>query len=121
MQVQRFRYICGMKNYVVLFREPDGRSLPHPQEDIARHQANWKRWFEEWGAKGNLAGGSGLTLDGWMIAEHGEMTKGIHHVGQEIIGGFLLLKAGSLDEAAGIARSCPIYEFGGYAEVRELQ
>jgi YCII-related domain len=97
-----------MKNYIVLFREPDGRKEPHPQEDIARHQENWKRWFGEWGAKGNLAGGS-------------EMHKGVHRVGEEIVGGFLLLKADSLDEAAGIALSCPIYEFGGYAEVREMQ
>jgi hypothetical protein len=33
----------------------------------------------------------------------------------------ILLKAGSLDEAAGIAATCPIYEFDGYAEVREVQ
>jgi hypothetical protein len=110
-----------MKNFIVLFREPDGRTAPHPKEDIARHRENWKQWLEEWGARGNLNGGSGLTLDGWMIREDGEMQKGIHRVGQEIVGGFLLLKAGSLEEAAGIAKSCPIYEFGGYAEVRELQ
>jgi hypothetical protein len=114
-------YFSGMKNYIVLFREPDGRTEPHPQEDIARHQANWKRWFEEWGARGKLAGGSGLTLEGWIVSQEGEMRKGVHRVGEEIVGGFLLLKADSLDEAAGIARSCPIYEFGGYAEVREMQ
>lgn len=110
-----------MKNYLVLFREPDGRTAPHVQQDIDRHRANWKNWLAEWGAKGNLAGGNGLTLEGYIITEDGAMRKGIHHAGKEIVGGFLLLKAGGLDEAAGIARSCPIYEFGGYAEVRELQ
>jgi hypothetical protein len=114
-------YLSRMKNYLVLFREPDGRTEPHAQEDIAKHRDNWKRWFDEYGAKGNLAGGSGLTLEGWMISEDGQMYKGIHHVGKEIVGGFLLLKAGDLDEAAAIAHSCPIYEFGGYAEVREMQ
>lgn len=110
-----------MKNYLVLFREPDGRANPHPEADVIRHRENWKRWFEEWGAKGNLAGGNGLTLDGWIIGEDLEMRKGVHRVGEEIVGGFLLLKADSLEVAAGIARSCPIFEFGGYAEVRELQ
>lgn len=110
-----------MKNYLVLFREPDGRTETHPQEEVIKHRDNWKRWFEEYSAKGNLAGGSGLTLEGWMIGQDGQMHNDIHHVGTEIVGGFLLLKAGNLDEAAAIAKSCPIYEFGGYAEVREMQ
>ena len=114
-------YLHAMKNYLVLFREPDGRTETHPEEDIAKHRDHWRNWFAEYSAKGNIAGGSGLTLEGWMISIDGKMNKGIHHVGQEIVGGFLLLKAGNLDEAAGIAKSCPIYEFGGYAEVREMQ
>ena len=56
-----------------------------------------------------------------MIKGEGQVSEGIHRVGTEIVGGFLLLKAESLDEAVGIAESCPIYEFDGYAEVREMQ
>ncbi|MNL80742.1 hypothetical protein D3C87_2076680 [compost metagenome] len=51
----------------------------------------------------------------------GKISEGIHHVGTEIVGGFLLLKAEDLDEATAIAASCPIYEFDGYSEVREMQ
>jgi len=108
-----------MENYIVLFREPDGRMQPHPEEDVARHRANWARWVEEWGSKGQLGGGSGLTLKGKMIRD-GVVSDGIYQVGTEMVGGFLLLKAGSLEEAAGIAATCPIYEFDGYAEVREV-
>ena len=57
-----------MKNFIVLFREPDGRTAPHTEEDITRHRENWKHWLNE---------------DGKMQ------------------------KAGSLEEAAGIAKSCP--------------
>ena len=110
-----------MKNYIVLFREPDGRKAPHSAAEVTRHRANWKNWMDEYGVKGNIAGGSGLTLEGYVIAVDGEMARGMHRVGDEIVGGFLLIKADSLDEAAGIVRSCPIYEFGGYAEVREMQ
>ena len=110
-----------MKNYIVLFREPDGRLEPHSDEEIARHQANWKVWLETWGAKGNLTGGSGLTLEGRIIGEDKQVREGLHTIGTEIVGGFLLLKADGLDEAVAIARSCPIFEFGGYAEVRGMQ
>lgn len=39
----------------------------------------------------------------------------------EIIGGFLLLNAVDLDEATEIMTTCPIFEFDGIAEIRELQ
>ena len=112
-----------MKTYLVLFREPDGRAQPHPEADIARHRANWKTWLEEWSGKDHIAGGSGLTLEGSIIrGNNGDhIANGIHQVGTEIVGGFLLLKAASLHEATAIAASCPIFEFDGYAEVRELQ
>lgn len=114
-----------MKNYIVIFREPDGRRADgrqdsHSEAEIAAHRENWAKWFAEWGAKGKLAGGSGLTLNGRIIKD-GQTSEGIHQVGTEIVGGFLLLKAEDLDEATAIAASCPIYEFGGYAEVRETQ
>jgi hypothetical protein len=110
-----------MKNFIVIFREPDGRTKPHSDEDVARHKKNWEQWFAEWGPKGNLAGGSGLTLNGNIIGLDGQIKKGIYYNGTEIVGGFLLLKANNLDEATAIAASCPIYEFEGYAEVREMQ
>jgi hypothetical protein len=113
-----------MKKYLVLFREPDGRTEPHAPEDIARHQANWQAWFARWSQAGNLAGGSSLTLEGRLI-EGADAAQRItpvpHRVGTELVGGFLLLNAGTLDEATDIARSCPIFEFDGYAEVREMQ
>lgn len=110
-----------MKNYIVLFREPDGRTEPHSAEDMTRHRQNWDNWFAEWAPKGNLAGGSGLTLDGRIIQQNGAIKNAVHQIGTEIVGGFLLLKASNLDEATAIAASCPIYEFDGYAEVREMQ
>lgn len=111
-----------MKNYIVLFREPDGRLDDHTEEEISVHRKNWTAWLNKWSATGNLAGGNSLTLDGRLITGDGTIiTKGMHQVGEEIVGGFLLLKADDLDQAAQIAASCPIYEFGGYAEVRELQ
>jgi len=111
-----------MKNFIVLFREPDGRTESHSPEEITRHQLNWKNWFEKYSREGKLAGGSGLTLEGNLIkGRNAEITKGIYHNGTEIVGGFLLLKAEDLNEATQIAQTCPIYEFDGYAEVREMQ
>jgi hypothetical protein len=109
-----------MKNFIVIFREPDGRTIEHSEEEIKLHQLNWKSWLEKTGSSGKLKGGSGLTLNGNMITQDGVIHNNIHTVGKEIIGGFLLLNCVNLDEATEIVKSCPIFEFDGYAEVREL-
>ncbi|MBK0383470.1 hypothetical protein I5M32_10920 [Pedobacter sp. SD-b] len=111
-----------MKKLIVLFREPDGRAIEHSESEIKAHQENWKNWFSTWGQKGKLEGGSGLTLNGKIIKGDGNIVVNeIYKNGDEIVGGYLLLNATNLDEAVEIMKTCPIYEFGGYAEIRELQ
>ncbi|HEX7757781.1 MAG TPA: YciI family protein [Niabella sp.] len=108
--------------FIVLFREPDGRKEQHPQEAIKIHQENWKQWMHTLINNGTISGGSGLTLDGCMIEADGATVHNtIHRNGDEIIGGFLLISAQNLDEATAIMKSCPVFEFGGYAEIRVLQ
>ncbi|GAA4785783.1 hypothetical protein GCM10023231_12080 [Olivibacter ginsenosidimutans] len=111
-----------MKKFIILFREPDGRTGAHSDTEISAHQDNWKNWFNHWGQQGNLVGGSGLTLNGRMIKGKGDVIiDGIYKHGTEIVGGYLLLNAVDLDEATEIMKSCPIYEFDGFTEIRELQ
>eukprot|EP01132_Coremiostelium_polycephalum_P019166 gene19166-22806_t len=110
-----------MKNFIVIFREPDGRKQQHSEEETRIHQLHWKEWFGKWSAEGKLAGGSGLSLEGAVISPSKQISSGTHQNGTEIVGGFLLLKAEDLNQAVRIALSCPIYQFGGYAEVREMQ
>ena len=111
-----------MKKFIVLFREPDGRKIEHSNDEIKAHQENWKNWFSRWGQQGKVLGGSGLTLNGRLIKGKGDIvTDEIHNSNNEIIGGYLLLNADDFHEAVEIMKTCPIYEFGGYAEVRELQ
>ena len=110
-----------MKNYLILFREPDGRMDKHAEEELTVHREHWSAWLNKWQTEGRLTGGNSLTLDGRLITGDGStITNSTHKVGTEIVGGFLLLKAHSIDEAAEIISTCPIYESEGYAEVREL-
>jgi hypothetical protein len=108
--------------YIAIFREPDGRAETHSESVVIIHQENLKNWFERWGKAGKLNSGSGLTLTGRTITNNGNtFNDDIHKVGKEIVGGYILLNADDLDEATEIIKSCPIFEFGGYAEIRELQ
>ncbi|HEY8972180.1 MAG TPA: YciI family protein [Puia sp.] len=109
-----------MQQFLVLFREPDGRKDPHTPEEIADHRKSWNLWSEQMNKEHRIIGGMPLTLSGRVL--HGaapSVIEGPHKVGDEIIGGYLLINAHSLDEATSLMQSCPIFEFGGYAEIRE--
>lgn len=109
-----------MKDYLLLIREPDGRMEPHEPEFAARHQEHWKDWIGNMLAENRLSGGKSLTLDGRIIQPDGAIVHGLHRTGTEIVGGFLLLKAENIEEATALAATCPVFEAGGYIEVREL-
>jgi len=103
-----------MKKFIVLFREPDGRTEKHADDSIKAHQQHWNDWFSVWSKNGHLAGGSGLTLTGRIIKGDGDVIiNDIHKNGTEIVGGYLLLHAAGIDEAVEIMKTCPVYEFGG--------
>lgn len=111
-----------MTKFIVLVREPDGRMDEHTEDEQAAHRANWKKWLDKYGKSGNLLGGSALSLNGKIITgPDAKVVDDIHKVGTEIVGGYILLQAEDLDEAVAIASGIPVFEVGGYLEVRELQ
>jgi hypothetical protein len=110
-----------MKKYIAILREPDGRREQHSDDEIKKHQLNWKSWLEKWRQAGKLIDGSGLTLNARIVYNADLIENKIHQNTTEIIGGFLLIKAENIDDAAAMIKTCPVYEFNGYAEIRELQ
>lgn len=113
----------NMKEYLILIHEPDGRSVKHTDEEIKSHQSKWKAWLSEMQQQNRLAAGKPLTLRGAVIRPVGSelhVEPNLYKLnGQEIVGGYLVIKADTLEEASQIMKTCPVYEFDGFVEVRE--
>jgi hypothetical protein len=110
-----------MLKFIILVREPDGRTDTPSEEENKTHRANWNKWFDKYRPTGTLLGGSALSLNGKLIkGPDAAVVDEIHKVGTEIVGGYLLIQAGNLNEAVAIAREIPVFEVDGYLEVREL-
>ena len=109
-----------MPTYLILFRESDRRNDVPPPEWTVKHKQSWKTWLELQTASGALKGGRSLTMEGNVIAQDKRITTGPCFHGDEMVGGFLLIEAAGLDAATAIVASCPVFEAGGYAEVRPL-
>ncbi len=110
-----------MSKYMYLFRGGDARMEELSPEDSQKHMEQWGAWMKGLAENGKLVDGLPLSKEGKVVRQSGSMvTDGPFTEGKEIVGGYLIVNAGSLDEAVEISKGCPIFENDGHVEVREI-
>jgi hypothetical protein len=109
-----------MKQYLLLLR--GGLNFTAAtEEQVQEAMTRWKAWMEQLGQQGKMIPGHRLTSKGKVLTgKRKEMTDGPYTEGKEIVGGYMILLANSLDEATEIANDCPIFYYDGIVEVREI-
>lgn len=81
----------------------------------------WNAWIGGIAAQGRFGASDALQPTGRTLRGAGRVVSdGPYTEGKEIVGGYMLLSAASLDEAAEMAHGCPIFETGGSVEVRPI-
>ena len=110
-----------MTKYMYLFRGGDARRAALSPEQMQEHMEIWKKWMGGLAESGTLVDGLPLGSEGKQLSEGGDVvTDGPYAEGKEVVGGYLIVNADSLDQAAEIAKECPIFEHDGHVEVREI-
>lgn len=106
---------------MMLFRsEPNPDMNPSPEEIQAEIQA-WQKWIGAIAAQGKLKNpGDALGFEGKTLHADGAITDGPYAELKEIIGGFIIVTAESIDEAIQLAHGCPALSNGGKVEVRDI-
>ncbi|MCJ8164246.1 YciI family protein [Pontibacter sp. E15-1] len=111
-----------MKEYLLLFRGGDSGEMQQSPEQQQQHMQKWMAWMGALTEEGKFGGAQPLKPDGRVITGSQKVvTDGPFMEGKEMVGGYLLCKADTYDEAVAIAKGCPILEFdNGMVEVREV-
>ena len=110
-----------MSKYMYLFRGGDARRVQQSPEEMQAHMELWKAWMGGLAQEGKLVDGLPLGKDGKRLVGNDKVLHdGPYAEGKEIIGGYLIVNAESLDEAAETAKGCPIFEHDGEVEIREI-
>lgn len=110
-----------MAKYMYLFRGGDARRVQESPEQMQAHMELWKKWMGDLASSGKLVDGLPLGKEGKQLKEKGKVVHdGPYAEGKEIVGGYLIVNSESLDEAAELAKGCPIFEHDGEVEVREI-
>ena len=110
-----------MKDYLFLFR--GGLDFTKaPQERVQQVIIKWKSWVEKLTAEGIYNGGERLTKNDAAVVRGNarQLTNGPYAHDNEIVGGFISIKADSLEQAIEICKDCPIFNFDGIIELREI-
>jgi len=108
-----------MSEFMFLFRRPEydpGSISPADMETLVK---KWEDWIAGIAAQGKLASsGQRLSEDGKVIRAGGVITDGPFVEIRERLGGYIVVKAATLDEAATLAHGCPVLEVNGSVEIR---
>ncbi|MFI5158091.1 MAG: YciI family protein [Sphingobacteriales bacterium] len=105
-----------VNEFVFLFRQP---ALSLSSEGQGELQKKWMDWVGSIAAQGKLANnGLHLKPEGNVLKAGGVVTDGPFVEIREILGGFIVVKADTMDEAITLAHGCPGIDVGGSVEIR---
>ena len=112
-----------MTKYMMLFRGGDAHMAKMSPEEIEAHMGKWGAWIQDMTEKGQMVEGDPLeNRTGKVVSGQAKViSDGPFMEGKELVGGFLIVNASSLEEATEISKGCPIFESqDGSVEVREI-
>lgn len=113
--------LLEMDEFILIFRHEDGEKVASPEQ-----MQIWMKQTMDWiggiAAQNKFVVGNGLLFDDAKVVGHNNVvTNGPFGDIKETIGGYIIVKAESVDEAVEFAKGCPVLQGeGNTLEVRKL-
>ena len=111
-----------MDEFILIFRHEDGNKVASP-EQIQIWMKQTMDWIGTITAKNKFVGGNGLPFQDAKVVRGPKkvVTNGPFGEIKETIGGYIIVKADSADEAVEFAKGCPVLQGeGNTVEVRKI-
>jgi hypothetical protein len=109
-----------MSEFIYLYR--GGNDWSRSPEEMQKTMQKWVAWMKQLGDQGHLkAVGNPLEPGGKVVkGKQKTITDGPFAEAKDLIGGYTLIEAKDLAEAAELSKGCPIFERDGTVEVRPI-
>lgn len=110
-----------MDQYILIFRHQDGSKVASPEQ-----MQVWMKQTMDWiggiAAQNKFVQGNGLLFDDARVVGHlGVVTNGPFGDIKETLGGYVIVRAASADEAVAFAKGSPVLQGeGNTVEVRRI-
>lgn len=110
-----------MDEFMLIMRHPDGAKIASPEQ-----MQIWMKQTMDWiggiAAQNKYVGGNGLLFDDAHVVHHNKVvTNGPFGEIKETLGGYMIVKAESIEEAVEFAKGSPVLQGeGNTMEVRRI-
>ena len=110
-----------MDEYILIFRHQDGSKIASPEQ-----MQVWMKQTMDWiggiAAQNKFISGTGLPFgDAKVVGHNNVVTDGPFGDIKETIGGLIIVKADSFEEAVEFAKGCPVLQGEGNSmEIRKI-
>lgn len=110
-----------MEEFALLMRHEDGNKVASPQQ-IETWMKQTMDWIGGIAAQNKFVSGTGLLFDGARTIDSNKMvTNGPFGEIKETLGGFITVRAETIEEAVEFAKGCPVLQGeGNTMEVRRI-
>lgn len=109
-----------MAKFLFVYRGAEGAYSKMTPEEGQKHMQKWEKWIGEAMQKGWMVNpGDALTGEGRVVRAK-VVTDGPFVEAKEVVGGYSIVEADTIDAAAELAKGCPALQVGGSVEVRQL-
>ena len=109
-----------MNEYIFLFRSPHSEMAKLSPDEMQSYMGKWSVWTKRLSENGTLKFGDRLSRENArIVSDFGKViTDGPFIETKEIVGGYIIIEAESMDAAVEISKECPIYNVKGIVEIR---
>ncbi|MEQ9301967.1 MAG: YciI family protein [Cyclobacteriaceae bacterium] len=108
------------KEFMMIFRfEPKADYQP-TQEEINLQRKQWGGFIGQLALNEKLVSTHQLGSEGAQLAADHSITTGMCFSEGKAVGGNMIVRAKSLEEATEMAKGCPILHMGGTVEIRSI-
>lgn len=110
-----------MKEFLLVFRSDNKVISSRSPEEMQANMKLWMDWIGGIAAQNKLVDrGNRLSSEGRVLKPNNIVTDGPYTEVKELIGGYTIIKTDSYEDAAELAKNCPILSIGGSVEIRDI-
>ncbi|MEQ9439791.1 MAG: YciI family protein [Cyclobacteriaceae bacterium] len=110
-----------MKEFMMIFRNERNEAPQPSPEQMQAMVKQWQDWIGGIAAQGKFVSTNALGFEGKTVHADAMITDGPYAEVKEIVGGYIIVKADTLDEAVQLSEGCPtLASSGGTVEVRDV-
>jgi hypothetical protein len=106
--------------FMLLFRFEPSKDYQPTQAELNEQHQLWGAFIGKIAIAEKLVSTHQLGFTGKRISADKSVSDGLHIADKQTVGGNMIVKANSLEQAVEMAKECPILLMGGTVEVRNI-